>query len=81
VDAICNHDTACLDDCTQEACFGCTVDAFDQCSTEVLKGVCAPYAAGNDCYKQAFSGAASVCNPNVDDGTWYMTVGTEYCGD
>ncbi|MDP9034929.1 MAG: hypothetical protein M3O50_08980 [Myxococcota bacterium] len=84
VDATCNHNSACIVDCTTQACFGC-VDAASalQCETQAQSATCASFTMGDQCMTQALGGAAAVCNPATYQGSfgrWLQGVGATYCG-
>ena len=83
VDATCNHNSACISDCTAETCFLCTDDALSSCETQVQTGTCATYTQADQCVVQALAGPAAVCNPVTyqgNFGAWLQGVGAKYCG-
>jgi hypothetical protein len=83
-DVACNHTTACVVDCTQEACAQCgDAAALAQCRSQVPGGVCAAYYEGAQCVANAFMGAGNFCAPAPGAGgfgNWLATVGQFYCG-
>jgi len=81
VDATCNHNSACITDCTSSACAGCIDPATTgMCQTGVRAGTCQSFY-GNTCLSTALSGPAAVCNPAkyTTFGAWLQAVGTKYC--
>ncbi|MGA7123745.1 MAG: hypothetical protein WBY94_26810 [Polyangiaceae bacterium] len=83
VDAACNHNSACIDDCTAESCFLCTSDALSSCETQVQTGECAAFTQADECVAQALAGAAAFCSPAAyqgNFGAWLKGVGAKYCG-
>jgi hypothetical protein len=84
VDATCNHNNACIADCTAESCFRCADNAStSQCETRVQSGTCAAYTQADQCVVQALAGAAAFCNPVTYQemfGAWLQGVGAKYCG-
>ena len=87
VDAMCNHASACLADCTNQSCYLCD-DHLDptttaQCEAQVQSSQCAPYAQAEGCVATALAGPAAVCNPATyqgNFGAWIAGVGAKYCG-
>jgi hypothetical protein len=83
VDASCNHDTACVVDCTDQSCAMCSGPAaISQCQNQVRGGQCASYYQGAQCLGTALFGQGSFCNPNRyqdDFGSWLAGVGKYYC--
>ena len=84
VDATCNHNSACIADCTAESCFHCPDNAStSQCETQVQAATCAAYTQADQCVVQALAGAAAFCNPVTYQGhfgAWLQGVGAKYCG-
>jgi hypothetical protein len=84
VDATCNHDTACIVDCTDSSCAQCPgAGATAQCQNQVRTGQCSGYYQGAQCIAQAFAGPGAFCNPNQyqgNVGSWMAGVGKYYCG-
>ena len=84
VDATCNHNSACIVDCTAESCFGCADSATTlQCETQVQSGTCASYTQADACVATALAGTAAICNPVTyqgNFGAWLQAVGAKYCG-
>jgi hypothetical protein len=82
VSAACNHNSACVADCTREACAACD-DGTSQCETQAQTGACAAFTQADECITQALSGPAAVCNPTTYQGkfgAWLQAVGAKYCG-
>lgn len=83
VDASCNHDTACLVDCTDQSCAMCNGSAAtSQCQNQVRSGQCSSYYQGAQCIGPAFFGPGSFCNPSQyqgNFGNWLQGVGKYYC--
>ncbi len=86
VDATCNHETACLLDCTNQSCGACPDQTTNaQCTSQVTTGSaqCSTFSQGTQCVTTALSGSASVCNPSTyggNFGSWLQGVGAQYCG-
>jgi hypothetical protein len=84
VDATCNHNSACIADCTAESCYGCSdPTTTTQCETQAQSGTCATYTQADQCVSTALAGPGSVCNPVTYQGSfgaWLQAVGTKYCG-
>jgi hypothetical protein len=83
VGAACNHETACVVDCTDKSCATC-VDpgAAAQCRAQVRTGGCAAYYQGAQCVGAALSGPAVFCDPSQymgNLGRWLQGVGAHYC--
>jgi hypothetical protein len=81
--ATCNHNSACIADCTTEACQGCQGQAAtEQCEAQSQTGACAVFISADQCVSQALSGPAAVCNPTTyqgNFGSWLQAVGEKYC--
>ena len=84
VDATCNHNSACVEDCLTSTCFGCSDRATtDQCETAAETGTCAAYVQADDCAAQALTGVAALCNAATYQSNfagWLQAVGAAYCG-
>lgn len=84
VDAPCNHNSACIVDCTTQSCTGCVDDESTvQCDTQVQSGVCSAFAPMDSCVTQALQGPAILCNPSTyqgNFGAWLQAVGAQTCG-
>ena len=84
VDAACNHESACVEDCLETACYGCADAATtDQCKTAAQTGACTTYMQADACAVQALAGPAAFCNPMTyqgNYGAWLLAVGAAYCG-
>ncbi len=84
VDATCNHNSACIVDCTAESCFNCPdTPSTSSCETQVQNGTCATYTQADTCVAQALAGTGAVCNPATyqgNFGAWLQAVGAKYCG-
>jgi hypothetical protein len=83
VDSSCNHDTACIVDCTDQSCAMCKgAGATGQCQSTVRNGQCSSYYQGAQCIGMAFFGQGNFCNPNTyqgNFGNWLAGVGKYYC--
>jgi hypothetical protein len=85
LDPTCNHNSACLLDCTNQACGQCPDQTtFGQCQTQTQasSGECSSYYQAEQCVTKALAGPASVCNPatyNNNFGAWLQGVGGQYC--
>jgi hypothetical protein len=83
VDSTCNHNSACLVDCTTSACFGCLDDVTTtKCQSQVVSGTCSSYYQADQCVVTALAGTASVCSPTTysgNYGAWLQGVGGQYC--
>jgi len=84
LDATCNHNNACIDDCVTQSCYNCAdLASTITCDTAVQTGVCSAYFQADACVTQALDGAGAVCNPATyqgNFGAWLQAVGTLYCG-
>ncbi|MGA7124062.1 MAG: hypothetical protein WBY94_28425 [Polyangiaceae bacterium] len=84
VDATCNHNSACIADCTAESCYNCPDSpSTTACETQVQTGTCATYVQADSCVTQALAGTGAVCNPATYQGNfggWLQAVGAKYCG-
>jgi hypothetical protein len=84
LDATCNHNSACIVDCTAETCFACADSAStSQCQTQAQSTTCSMYTQADQCVTQALAGAGAVCNPTTYQGNfggWVQGVGAKYCG-
>jgi hypothetical protein len=81
VDATCNHNSACINDCTSSACTGCVDPATTaMCQTAVRTGTCQSFY-GNSCLSTALSGPGAVCDSSKygNFGAWLQAVGAKYC--
>jgi hypothetical protein len=83
VDVTCNHNSACVLDCTSSACGGCLDDATTaKCQSQVVTGVCSSYYQADQCVLTALAGKAAVCSPATyggNYGAWLQGVGGQYC--
>jgi hypothetical protein len=86
VDANCNHNSACLLDCTHQSCGSCqdaTTTAMCQSQVSSGTGQCSSFYTANQCVTTALAGPAAVCNPATymsNFGSWLQGVGGQYCG-
>ncbi len=84
VDATCNHNSACIADCTAESCYGCPDSTTTSlCDVQVQSGTCSTYTQADQCVVTALAGPAAVCNPVTyqgNFGAWLQGVGAKYCG-
>jgi hypothetical protein len=85
VDAACNHNSACLLECVEEACYSCLdTPSAVLCATQVQSGACAPYYHDDGCVTDALNGAGAVCNPATYAGSyraWFQAVAGLYCAN
>jgi hypothetical protein len=85
LDPTCNHNSACLLDCSNQSCAACpdpTTTAQCQTQIDATSGQCSSYYQAEQCVNTALSGPASVCNPstyNNNFGAWLRGVGAQYC--
>ena len=84
VDAACNHNSACVLECVEEACYDCPdTPSAVLCGTQVQSSACAAYFQADACVTAALNGAGAVCNPATYQGSysaWFQAVGAHYCG-
>ena len=84
VDATCNRNSACINDCIMQSCAACADPvATAQCETQVLSSSCSAFAQANACVTQALGAKAAFCNPasyQGNFGAWLQAVGSVYCG-
>lgn len=84
VDAACNHNSACVVECVNEACYICPdTPSAVLCAAQVQSGACAPYYQADVCVTTALNGAGAVCNPATYQqsfSAWFQAVGAKYCG-
>jgi hypothetical protein len=83
VSTACNHNSACVLECVEEACYSCpdTPSAI-LCGTQVQSGACAAYYEADACVTAALNGAGAVCNPATykqSYSAWFQAVGATYC--
>ena len=87
VDTTCNHESACVADCTVATCSQCPDPQSElQCESDAVQtGTCAQYVQNiQGCATVAFVVNAPFCSPGPPPesfGTWFAGVGQEYCGN
>jgi hypothetical protein len=89
VNATCNQNTACDEDCLSFACKSCSPANVDQCETDAQTGAgeCSSLAAQSSCAGSVLGPGqpGRFCNPNIYPpftafGSWLQAVGKHFCG-